>query len=219
MTFHNREYLVYVVLGHPTASPPWVERTWAQIFEALDPVIRMARGSAAVRSTQLGPGPGSPNQRGIAFGRIGWNKQGSKKWTHSEDGNLVSGSRAEFLTSEVWAPSWSVCQREALAPDVYFAMNGAVGGSPNRNGGHAFNSYCILAVASDSGKADDAQKSAEAVATAVHAVLRAHCVRRWGRVEGNNAINDLAVTGLFKPGPRHQTPVSLLSLAGTWASF
>jgi hypothetical protein len=224
MSFHDREYLVYAVFGHPTASPPWVERTWTPIFEALDPIIQMARESAAVRSTQLSPGPGSPNQRGISFGRIGWNKQGCKKWTHSENGDLVSGGRAIFLTCEVWAPSWSICQREGLAPDVYFAVSGATGDSPTPNSGLTFNSHCVMAVASDLGRSDEARRSAEAIATAVHAVLRAHCVRPWGVSVGGgfayrNAINDLAMVGLFKPGPRHQVPVSLLSLAGTWASF
>jgi hypothetical protein len=224
MAFSNREYQVYAVLGHPTASPPWVERTWMQIFEALDPVIQVARASAAVRSSQLSPGSGSPNQRGISFGRIGWNKQGCKKWTHSEDGNLVSGGGAAFLNCEVWAPSWSVCQREGLTPDVYFAVGGASGGSPKSSNGVTFNSHCVMAVASDLGRAAEARSGAEAVATVIDAVLRGHCVRPWRRSMAGgeayrHAINDLVVVGLFKPGPRHQAPVSLSGLAGTWASF
>lgn len=224
MAFQDREYQVYAVLGHPTAARPWIERAWTPIFRALDPIIGVARDAAAVRSSQLGPKPGSPNKRAISFGRVGWNEQGFKKWTHSKDGSLVSGGDAVFLTCEVWAPSWTVCQREGLAPDVYFSMCSASGGSSNPSSELKFNSQCIVAVASDMGNADQVRASAEAIASVVDAVLRAHCVRRWGVAFGgtggfSNAINDLAVVGLFKPGPRHQATVTLAHLKGAWATF
>jgi hypothetical protein len=224
MAFHDREYQVYAMLGHPNAAPPWVQRTWTPIFHALDPIIRAARGAAAVRSTQLGPKPGSPNKRAISFGRIGWNDRGFEKWVHSENGKLVSGSDAIFLTCEVWAPSWTVCGHEGLAPDAYFAICNASDGSSNPSSEIKFNSQCILAVASDMGKGGQALNSAKAVASVVDVVLRAHCVRPWGIGSGgklgfSHAINDLAVVGLFKPGPRHQVPASLASLPGDWATF
>src|SRR5262249_3356812 len=134
MAFHDREYDVYVLLGDPAAIPPWTRLIWTDVAKALDPLMQVARDRPAVRSSQLGPGPGSPNQRSISFGRIGWNEQGHKKWTHSEDGQLASGEPAHFLTCEVWAPSWTVCQRELRAPDVYFAMRneGGLGSSPKQ---------------------------------------------------------------------------------------
>lgn len=225
MAFHDREYQVYVVLGQPSAPAPWVEPGWARLFDALDPIISAARGTAAVRSTQLGPRPGSPNQRGISFGRIGWNAQGSRKWVHGADGRLLSGGEAIFVSSEVWAPSWTTCEREKLAPDAYLAITSASYGSPQADSEIKFNSQCILAVASDIGKADQARGCAEAVASIVDAALRAQCVRPWGIAVGgghgfySNAINDLHVTGLFKPGSRHQAPLSVASLAGDWATF
>ena len=224
MAFHDREYQVYVMLGQPNVPPPWVERTWASIFHALDPLIRVARGAAAVRSTQLGPKPGSPNKRAISFGRIGWNDQGSRKWVHSVDGKLASGGDAIFLSCEVWAPSWTVSERERLAPDVYLAIRSASHGLSNSSSEIKFNSQCILAVASDVGKVGQARGSAEAVAYAVDSVLRAHCVRPWGIAFGGgggfcNAINDLTFAGLLKSGPRHQVPVSLANLAEDWATF
>jgi hypothetical protein len=155
----------------------------------------------------------------ISFGRIGWNDQGSRKWMHGVDGKLVSGDDAIFLSSEVWAPSWTICERERLAPDAYFAIRNPTDGSPNAD--VEFSSKCILAVASDTGKIDQARSSAGAVASVVDAVLRAHCVRPWGVAFGSggafsNAINDLIFAGLPKSAPRHQPPVSL---AGEWATF
>jgi hypothetical protein len=221
MAFHDREYQVYVALGHPTASPPWVEKTWSPIFEALDPIIHKARNIAAVRSQQLGSGLGSPNQRGISFGRLGWNAHSCKKWTHSEDGVLLSGNHAVFLSCEVWAPSWSICTREGLAPDVYFAMGGESDGNAGKSNNELkFNSHCILAVASDIEQMDASRQCADSIASALGAVLQAYRVRPWGVQFGkgfySNAINDLVVTGLFNPGPRHKAGVTLSSLAGPW---
>ena len=225
MAFHDREYHVYVMLGQPSAPAPWVEQSWAHLFPAVDPVISAARGAAAVRSTQLGPKPGSPNQSAISFGRIGWNDQGSRKWVHSADGRLVSGGDAIFLSSEVWAPSWTICERERLAPDAFLAIRSTSHGMSNADSEIKFNSQCILAVASDIGKADQARSCAEAVASVVDAALRAHSVRPWGIPVGgghrffSQAINDLTFAGVLKPGPRHQVPVSAANLAEGWATF
>ncbi len=64
---------------------------------------------------------------------------------------------------------------------------------------------------------------AEAVAVQLHSLLRVRCVRAWGVQFGNtsstNAINDLCVTGLFKLGPRSQSPPSAEMLEGTWEAF
>ena len=220
MVFRNREYLVYVVLGEPTTSPPWVEQAWAHIFDTLNPLIRVARDRAAVRSTQLRPGSGSPDQRAISFGRIAWSVQGSKKWTHRENGRLLSGEAAEFVTCEVWAPSWSICVRDGLSPDVYFVVRHESGEQAVK-----FNSVCLLAVARDLEQTDGARKSAGSIASLLCAVLRAHCIRPWksfgSLADGtyHNALNDLFITGLFNPGPRHKASPSLLSLAGAWVSF
>ncbi|MGO9771646.1 MAG: hypothetical protein ACLPSW_19275 [Roseiarcus sp.] len=227
MAFYSREYEVYVVLGGPNASPPWVYSTWREASGAVDPLIEAARGRPAVRSTQLGPKSGSPNQRSISFGRVGWNDKGARKWCHSEDGQLVSSDPSRFLGSEVWAPSWTACERDRLAPDVYFAMSKAFSfdASGKPNDALNFNSTCVLAVATDMGPSavGQARRSAESVASVLHAALRAHSVRPWGRPFGpgsySNAINDLVTVGLFKPGPRHKEPVSLSMLDGSWASF
>ena len=220
VVIRNREYLVYVVLGEPTTSPPWVEQAWAHIFDTLNPLIRVARDRAAVRSTQLRPGPlvSRPKRDLVWSHRM--EQAGVKKWTHRENGRLLSGEEAEFVTCEVWAPSWSICEREGLSPDVYFAVRHEPGKQAVK-----FNSVCLLAVACDLEQIDGARKSAGSIASLLYAVLRAHCIRPWrsfgSLADGtyHNALNDLFVTGLFNLGPRHKASPSLLSLAGAWVSF
>ena len=224
MTFYDREYEVRVLLGDPAVIPPWVQPIWDQIAEALDPLIRLARDRPSVRSTQLSAGPGTPNQKAVSFGRIGWNKQSASKWTHSENGRLISGNFVRFMSCEVWAPSWSACEREGYPPDIFFTLsNEARSGDVSRSdGAQSFGWTCILAVARDMGPDAEGQveRSFNVVASVARTVLRARCNRPWGypiRDAGaTNVIQDLTMAGLFNPGPRQHAPASLAMLKGRW---
>src|SRR3954463_10229562 len=118
MSFNDRPFDVYLVLGDPRRPPAWSSPVWSRIAAHLDPLVAAARGPAAVRSCQLRRGAGTPNQSGISFGRIGWNEKGHRKWTHGP----ADGDAIEFVDAEVWAPSWTACQREDRAPDVFLRM-------------------------------------------------------------------------------------------------
>jgi len=221
--FHARSYEVYALLSSADAPPAWTKSSWLQIRSALDPLVQRSRDQPAVRTSQLRVGAGSPNQRAIKFGRIGWGDSGVEKWTHDGDGRLVSsGEPAEFLSSEVWAPSWSACEREGVPPDVFFGLanQGAFGPTPQ------FGSICILAVAADmtvNSVDSPARESAEAIASILRPVLKAHSARTWGVASGErsftSAINDLVVVGLFKPGPRQSAAPTLSLLSGNWEPF
>src|SRR4051794_23877831 len=96
MSFHDKKYEVFVILGDAAEEPAWTEPRWKLISEILDPLVQQARGRAAVRSTQMRRGPGSPNQRSVSFGRIGWNAQGHKKWVHQSP----ASDSIEFISME-----------------------------------------------------------------------------------------------------------------------
>jgi hypothetical protein len=218
MSFFDRQYEVFVVLGDPKAEAAWSELRWQRIADIFDPIVQKARDRAAVRSTQLSIGSGSPNQRALSFGRIGWNAQGHKKWVHA----ATTGDRAEFISTEVWAPSWTTCEREGRAPDVYLAVRNEQSVPGERVG---FNPVFIFALAldQDSQIVSRGRPSAEALATLLGSLLRVRCVRPWGYRHGDvgftSAVGDLYVTGLFKPGPRNQQPLSLDMLIGRWEVF
>ncbi len=223
MAFWNRHYDVYAMLGDPAANPPWVYDVWQDMFEAINPVVRTARGRASIRSSQSKPRTESPQWQGMSIGRIGWNKDPQKKWTHARDGFLASGQPTEFRDYDLWAPSGPACVRDGLPPDVYFSMwrEGHSSSSPHPL---KFNSSCVLAVASDLHRNSMAQDCAMAISRAIHSLLQAHDRRLWGdpMVGGRffgNAINDLLPWRLFKVGPRHATDVSLSMLDGRWTPF
>jgi hypothetical protein len=218
VAFFDRQYEVFVVLGDPIAEPAWSGPKWQRIASIFDPLVQKARDRAAVRSSQLSIGPGSPNKRSISFGHIGWNADGHEKWVH----DTQTSERVEFISTEVWAPSWSTCQRQGCAPDVYLAMRNEQS-SPGEQ--VRFNPIFIFALAldQDSQIVSRSRSSAEDLATLLGSVLRVCCVRPWGYrfadVMYTDAIADLYVTGLFKPGPRNQQSPSLDMFIGKWEMF
>jgi hypothetical protein len=86
-----------------------------------------------------------------------------------------------------------------------------------------FKSLLVLAVATDLAQDSQARCCAERIATVCHAALRARCMRPWGIARDSgfytNAINDLAVVGLFQKGPRQAAPPALSLLDGEWEAY
>ena len=136
-----------MILGDTRSRPIWASAEWARTALLIDPLVRAARGRAAVRSTQFHRGQGPPNKRAISFGRIGWNSKGHSKWVHTV-ATEESAPTAEFLSTEVWAPSWTLCQKEDRAPELYFGFRNEMALGQQL----AFNPYIVLAVAADQAK-------------------------------------------------------------------
>ena len=208
------EFDTYVFLGDPAMPPLWRWSAWQQVAPAMDPVIQAARGPASVRSTQ-----NLPQRAGtVKFGRIGWKEADHQKWTHESPRTLAESSTWEFLNAEVWAPAWTQCEREHWAPDVFLSIsNEAIVARAV-----SFNPVVVFAVATDL-----AQRNGASLAGAISRLaellapkLSGFVQRPWGRSVRNvgftNAIQDLHISGLFKPGDRHKKPVALDMLSGTW---
>ncbi len=221
MGFNDRQYRVFVALGDPAAEPAWMAGRWAKLAEIFDPVIQRSRDRAAVRSVQLRAGAGSPNERAINLGRIGWNAAGHKKWTAAVGSNEVSG--VEFVSTEVWAPSWTTCGRQGQAPEAYIGLRNERGSASSVV---AFNPVLIFAMALD--QDDDTislgSVAASAAAQVLGSLLRVSCVRPWGYRLGDvghtNPIGSLlAAGGLFKAGNPHLRPLSPDTFVGNWSPF
>ena len=214
----DRRYDLYAFLGRPDATLPWIATSWARIAAALDPLVLAARDRAAVRTTQFDPS--SAKSRVHSFGRIGWNKRGAAKWTHATEGMLLSGTRARFLTCEMWAPSWTVCERDGRSPDVYFAMRDHHAWAWSKTP-LSFRACGFVAVAQDMPTVGDAVRGAAVeVARAFDAVLFAHLARAWGEPFGDigfsNAINDLIPAGALLGSGSLESDLSPSALKGPW---
>jgi hypothetical protein len=216
VSINDRAFDVYVVLGDPQQPPAWSAPVWAKIVPLLDPLIKTARDKAAVRSTQVRCDAGSPNQSDIRFGRIGWNAAGHRKWVH---GDRSEGKSIEFVDVEVWAPSWTVCERESRAPDLFFKMKNeqsALGEVVT------FNPVLLLALAADQPEnvRDTGLVAAAGLSDVCSALLRVRRRRNWGyRLDHPDRENAILDYSPFRVGPRHDRPVSLDLFERVWEPF
>jgi hypothetical protein len=217
MAFHTAAYDTYIVLGDPAAAALWHWKVWKRFSPAIDPLIQAARGKPAVRSTQY-----LPNRAGeVKFGRLGWKESDHQKWSHGSPTNKEASESWSFLSLEVWAPVWTVCERENLAPDVFLSI-----ADESLGGGYCqdlmFNPVVVFAAVS--AFAQGHPSAVSAVVSALRELTAAKLVgyqrRPWGKALGSvgftNSIQDLAVSGLFKPGPRHKGEFGFHLFADRW---
>jgi hypothetical protein len=215
MAFHKADYDLYVFLGDPASEPLWHWNKWHQLIPQIDALLRVARGPASIRSTQY-----LPNRTGtIKFGKIVWKEKDQQKWTHLSPSNLEASPRWNFLSAELWAPAWMQCEREGLAPDVFLSISsqGYFGKATS------FEPVVVLAVVTELARRDAVliAGAVEKLRELLNAKLVGHQRRPWGRTAlgglgFENSIQDLHVTGLFKPGKSQERPLGLDLFSGTW---
>ena len=216
MSFHERSFHLHVILGDPTKARIWEWVVWPKIAQVIDPLVTGSRGPAAVRSYQNGT-----DRKWIRFGRIGWNVNGHQKWVHGSPRNVSESRNWWFLNMELWAPSWSICRREGMAPDVYFAFsNEGFEGFKGDYSTLTFNPYLVLAVAEQSVVGKLCEDVAANLTALLNARLHAYQKRNWGLPFSDfafsNSIGDLMVSSVFKPGPVHRMEPTLDILDGEW---
>jgi hypothetical protein len=201
VAFHERVFETFVFLTDPKQPVPWHSDAWQKLMPALDPLVSGARGPAGVRSDQY-----DEHGKIVRLGRLGWNAKSHERW---------ASGRPRFLHVEVWAPGWGACEREGLAPDVFFSItNEAM--SQREGATLSFNAVVVLAATDEEG----AHRAAQFLNRALQPLLAVHRRRPWGRSSGTgftDAIQDLGITGVFKPGERHSKPVDPGLLAGDWS--
>lgn len=210
MAFFSREYEVFLLLAAPASPGLWQQEQWTPFADAVNGIVAQARGKGAVRSLQY-----NPAGKLIAFGRMGWDARGHAKWTHTP-----ATTDARFMSLEAWAPAWTICEKDDLAPDLFISLfnedylNHA--GKPL-----LFGQRLVCAVATDLGQEAAATLRAALAQLAARqaAPVFTHARRPWGKAMlggFSSAIQDLALTDLFKPGDVHARPLDAATFRGNW---
>ncbi|WP_372865453.1 hypothetical protein [Spongiibacter sp.] len=100
---------------------------WEKCFPCLDDIISLADAKAAIRSSQCIMVGGKLRGGSLSFGRMTWNYENNKKWAckYMKDEELKDN--VVFLSTEIWAPSWSQCDRDLKPPSIVFHVKNPLG--------------------------------------------------------------------------------------------
>ncbi|PKV44788.1 hypothetical protein CLU92_2137 [Janthinobacterium sp. 61] len=210
MAFFSRDYEVFLLLAAPDAPPLWEAAQWLPFAASLDGVVAQARGKASVRSHQYNP-KGKP----IPFGRLGWDAKSHAKWTHTPQTTEV-----RFMSLEAWAPTWTICEKDDQAPDLFLALaNESLLGLAGKT--LQFSQRLVCAIATDMGPeaAATLRLSLAQLAAQQEAVVFAHTQRQWGRAAYGGftgAIQDMLIGGLFQPDDPHARSIDAATFREPW---
>jgi hypothetical protein len=215
--YFAKVYDLYVILGAPDSPQLWEWENWQKLAARIDPLVALSRNKAAVRTTQFVV----DQKRTVSFGQIGWNEKGHHKWTHNSPTTNKTSLGWSFLGMEMWSPTWSICEREKEAPDIYFAfLNENFWPKSNSL---KFNQTIIFAIGQRLGTValDNARKFVLQLSSDLNSPLFAYQKRTWGKAFGNSGgfsdcIQNLASIGLFKVGNYHNRPLDLNTFAEKW---
>jgi hypothetical protein len=115
-------------------------------------------------------------------------------------------------------PSWTICERDNRPPDTFLYVGNEVAIFSNSA---SFNPTVLLATAEDCEALRETRVGAvRALASCTRPLLHLWKVRTWGNpstVGFTDAMQDIVITGLFRPGRRHSGVPTVESLSEPWA--
>jgi hypothetical protein len=161
----------------------------------------------------------------LKFGRIAHDANGAAKWTHASEGVLNSGQHAQFLSTEVWAPSWNAAVRDDKAPDAYLCISNRLAFLPKSGDARTeFDALCIFAVSDDPQSPDPghATEAALSLSAVLSPAVGFRKTRTWGRTSGGgftDAINDLPLVEPFRLPIRQEDHPQRSLIADGWHVF
>lgn len=215
MAFHERMYKCFVILGDQQAPPLWEWNRWQEFASLFNPVLTLARDKALARSGQFYRG----TMKEVKFGRLGWSAKHHQKWVHDSPADQGKSKEWDFFFYEASAPSLPQCSREGIPSDVFLTITNE--GYITREIPLLFNPKVFLAIAEEIASPSEGvvRKFVAQVAAFLNAKLVAEIRRPWGIAVGSmyqDAIMDVAHTGLFKVGSPHSRPLDLETFEEPW---
>jgi len=109
------DYISFVVIGKSENHQAWRWDTWSMMVPVLDPIVTATGAKVAVRSVQ----GADDDRKDVRFGRLGWDARSHQKWSHGSFVTQGASPKWKFCFTEIWAPSYTVCEREGKDPILF----------------------------------------------------------------------------------------------------
>jgi hypothetical protein len=105
----SNEYDFYLIFGQKDLNKsPWIENNWKSDFEPF--VDLLIKQSGNFKETELRV------VKETKLLKLKWEENIYEKWTI--DNNLED----YFLNFELWTPSWIICERKQVSPDIFISI-------------------------------------------------------------------------------------------------
>lgn len=217
MRFHQRNYVLYLILGKDAPAPIYEWAVWKGLVPALDPIVGAARGHPGMHSSQID----QITRRLVPFGKLGWNERSHMRWTHKSPLTAATSGAWFFEATQIYAPHWPTCVREDAAPDVYVHLHA----EPAKDAG-PFDLALLLALYAGLPRHILERTVPDAIAAAagrMNALLVATQESPWGRTTGSGYTDIIQyhLVGLarsIEPADAQAAP-NISSLPGQWRSL
>lgn len=207
-------YYSLALVGKSERCKSWSWDTWGRIVPVLDPLVSVFGKTVAVRSTQT---PGKDYRQDVRFGRMGWDDKSHQKWAHGSPLNHEASRAWRFYMTEIWAPSWTACERKSMSPHLVIRIENPFFVGQARPG--QFNQLFLMALHEQvyHAKQDAVRRAIEHIAVLIESVLIAHRVSPWnlrGDCVDESLNNHLMYLGIEK-----DVVPDLSKMSGQWLAF
>jgi hypothetical protein len=119
--WNKRTYHFYLIFGkNIIGKEPWLEDEWFNKFEPfLKKIIEISpsQKDTSLRVLEYAKKNESDKYyKEYKLGRLKWDEQSHKKWT------LKNNDARVFAHFESWTPTWTICDKNHLSPDIYLSF-------------------------------------------------------------------------------------------------
>ena len=215
------KYFSFVIVGKSEQYKIWAWDVWSKVVPALEPLVAASRDKAAVRSVQTLSG----SKKNIRFGRLGWDQKSHQKWAHGSELNRDTSPTWLFYFTEIWAPSWTVCERDPTPPELFVSIeNPFILGHPRPG---QFNQLFHFAVNEHiyHTRNDAVRQVIEGVASLIESVLIGVRVTPWN-LRGdciqdclNNHVKYLGIEKDLVPDLSKMNSIPICSMNNSWSIY
>ena len=222
--WENREYDFYLIFGQKDEYKlPWIKTNWKSDFEPyFDLLIKQTQN---IKETGIKVIKYRPEKRiskkdhqefiyhsDIKLGRLKWDEKSHEKWT------IPSDSADYFLEFELWAPSWTVCDKKQSVPDIFITISNERDFENTTD--VKFGYFIVVAIAKN--LKINSKPILRELSERINSIATIVKTRKWGKPEKagdwifENWIQDTFSNGIYKGKNLHLFDLNELKFEPIW---
>lgn len=117
--YFEDEYSVHLILSKSGKHSIHDWEVWEECFNILDSKFKNSPHQINIQTRQSI----QDSSKWLPFGRMIWSRKNNIKWTSKYKTGEDKKEGLQFFGTEFWGPSWTICYKERLSPDVFILID------------------------------------------------------------------------------------------------